>query len=1145
MSTEFDDEQHYGLFLTGTELTSETAKSLRQSALTTAAMRAMGMLDNVVDDTTPPATDQLWLDKNTDPYTLKIWDEDLTAWRKVTYTDFFSTTPVSLAKYLNVSFEQTFNATERDRGRQNLGVHEAADVLFNSVSATALMRINIIDEMTTGSGVTVDGVVLKDGLVSGRDVSVDGTKLDGIQTGAQVNTVTSVSGRTGDVVIDWTDVQSKPTTFPPESHTHDAGDIVSGELPNARLPERLQEDAQSITDWNTAVQVGFYSAQGAANGPDGTNWYLGIVEAEQPDWVTQTAHAFRLDAETDTLTWRRDRNNGTWTGWYRLRLSEAEQRAVFDTLYAPLSHTHTLSQVTDSGAMAAEDDAPSDGQRYARRNGAWATIPDAPASTFLDLGDTPANYSGSANFTVKVKADETGLEFVNVASGGGMQPDQNYTITGTWDYTTPPTINGTAISLVGHTHPASDIASGTLANARLPERLQEAGQTVTNWDTAITAGFYKGTGATNAPEPTGTFYAHVTSDGSVVHQTAFNPSLGGAGDTKTYERTRASGGTWGAWYRLRISETEQQAINAARYLALTGGTLSGATAIEAVWPILDLKATSSGTYGQLRFFQENGIIRWVLRDNSDGSFVFDRFDANGNFVDIPLIIDGATGTANFNQRPTHNGAQLALTSEIAPPARLGEAGEIITDWDTATQNGFFRSNPGANNTPEGAGASTQFWFGFCFCFDTNSLLQTAVKAINADATGDEKWERRGSFNGAIGVFGAWKRVDHNALDARYLRKTSSGDLSLADSAAMKFDGNVGDAATNTAEINTLLASLPAAGGILRGAPGTIAFNTGGVSTITNKEFTFEGCGKGVTNFLGVGTTGGLFSVSQNSQKLKVRIANCSILKHSDASSTGGALSFVYPSVVASISDTIALENVECRGANETTQYGALATIDNAWHVRICKCEFEGVPNTVTATGAIVLQSKTTAIWLDQVKAYWANSLLYGAPGFGSEGHYLTNCQAVATNYLFQLENGISAPGFHISNCHAETFQGGLRLINRAQVQLSNVHLYKRLASNQNWIGIYTLNDVGAAPQLQMTNVQMFGFKGAAAGGTAVGLFADRTNSIMGDLYVNGMDTGVDFAATATGVLDMKYYNVTTPTNSIPAGSTVTATLMAA
>lgn len=39
------------------------------------------------------------------------------------------------------------------------------------------------------------------------------------------------------------------------------------------------------------------------------------------------------------------------------------------------------------------------------------SIGDAWSSSFLELSDTPASYTGKAGLFLKVKADETGLEF--------------------------------------------------------------------------------------------------------------------------------------------------------------------------------------------------------------------------------------------------------------------------------------------------------------------------------------------------------------------------------------------------------------------------------------------------------------------------------------------------------------------------------------------------------------------------------------------------------------------------------------------------------------------------------------------------------------------------------------------------------------
>jgi hypothetical protein len=89
MATEFDNSLHWGLFLTGTTLTSETGKYVRVSELVLSALRAAGVFSNMVDGIAAPATDKLWLDKNFDPAVLKEWDATGASWVPMTYGRLF------------------------------------------------------------------------------------------------------------------------------------------------------------------------------------------------------------------------------------------------------------------------------------------------------------------------------------------------------------------------------------------------------------------------------------------------------------------------------------------------------------------------------------------------------------------------------------------------------------------------------------------------------------------------------------------------------------------------------------------------------------------------------------------------------------------------------------------------------------------------------------------------------------------------------------------------------------------------------------------------------------------------------------------------------------------------------------------------
>lgn len=68
------------------------------------------------------------------------------------------------------------------------------------------------DGDVSAANLSTTGNVTVSGTVDGRDVAADGTKLDGIAAGAEVNTVDSVNTQTGAVVLDADDISDAATT---------------------------------------------------------------------------------------------------------------------------------------------------------------------------------------------------------------------------------------------------------------------------------------------------------------------------------------------------------------------------------------------------------------------------------------------------------------------------------------------------------------------------------------------------------------------------------------------------------------------------------------------------------------------------------------------------------------------------------------------------------------------------------------------------------------------------------------------------------------------------------------------------------------------------------------------------------------------
>jgi len=93
---------------------------------------------------------------------------------------------------------------------------------------------------------------------------------------------------------------------------------------------RLGPAGYGITSWDDAIENGWYMGSDATNAPLPSIWFIGNVETHIPSlWVTQTVHSFTDASDTNTVAYRRHRKNGTWTGWYKLQLAQAEQDARY------------------------------------------------------------------------------------------------------------------------------------------------------------------------------------------------------------------------------------------------------------------------------------------------------------------------------------------------------------------------------------------------------------------------------------------------------------------------------------------------------------------------------------------------------------------------------------------------------------------------------------------------------------------------------------------------------------------------------------------------------------------------------------------------------------------------------------------------
>lgn len=219
---------------------------------------------------TPSSHNHLWSEIINRPATALRWPE----WNEVTskpteFTPAFHTHNIS-----GVTGLQTALDSKIDESREGVALGVAVldanakleswqipDSLLGQVDYQGTWNAST-DTPTLQSPSTVKGhyyIVSVAGTYAGRNFEVgDWVISDGVVWDKVDNTdaVQSVAGRTGAVVIDWTDVENKPNTFTPSAHTHAASDINSGTFANARISQG------NVTQHEGALGIGWSQLSG-------------------------------------------------------------------------------------------------------------------------------------------------------------------------------------------------------------------------------------------------------------------------------------------------------------------------------------------------------------------------------------------------------------------------------------------------------------------------------------------------------------------------------------------------------------------------------------------------------------------------------------------------------------------------------------------------------------------------------------------------------------------------------------------------------------------------------------------------------------------------------------------------------------------
>ena len=229
-----------------------------------------------------------------------------------------------------------------------------------------------------------------------------------------------------------------------------------------------------------------------------------------------------------------------------------------------------------------------------------------------------------------------------------------------------------AYSALTHTHAASAIVSGTIENDRLPARLKSVAQTINDWNLATENGWYQGSRASNAPEGFLDWWIGIVEvhNDLWVTQTVHRFTADAQADTHVWRRSSSDNGSgsrvWNAWYKLQLSQEEQDARYSLGFTPVQqgGGAGQGTNKLRIGWgPNTLLLQVDSTNFGSTWPINISGTANPVAHTHDDRYYTE---------TEVNTLLAGKQVAGSYAPA-SHTHAASAIVSGTIDNARLTQA----------------------------------------------------------------------------------------------------------------------------------------------------------------------------------------------------------------------------------------------------------------------------------------------------------------------------------------------------------------------------------------------------------------------------------------------------------------------------------------